>query len=176
MKTIDFIMQIQAKFGGKIDYRSQMIPNSKDSGFPRLLIDFQGFHLRFEIQNKTELYINVYQKPPHLMKIYHENFMTKLLDKISLHSEVKIGDPDFDDKYVIEFTKLKIAQKTINSEFKECIINLEPFKLFQMKKRDYIMIKDISNAYNLSNAESDIWNMIKLVKVCSRIWGDQCLI
>lgn len=176
MKTIEFLKFLQSRLGGELDHKIIFGKSnvSFDVGIPRLLLDFQGEHIRFDLQASPELIIKVYHKPPHLLKIYHENFATKLLDKVHLHSEIKIGDPEFDDKYVIEFTKKEIAQKTIKSEFKDCIANLEPFKIFQMTKLDYTISKNINinNSYDVDNAESDISNMIKIVKICEKILGN----
>jgi hypothetical protein len=170
MKTIDFMKLLQSKLGGDIDYKDMVRFRETIKGIPRLVLNFQGEQVRFEIQNNTELYINIYKVPPHLLKIYHESFVTKLLDKVHLHSEVKIGDQEFDDKYIIEFTTPEIAQMTINPEFRECINNLEPFKVFQMKKRDYTLLKDLDKEYDVNNAENDIKNMVKIVKICTKIW------
>jgi len=170
MKTIDFITQLQAKMGGEIDYKDMVRFRETVKGIPRLLLDFDGNHVRFEIQNQTELVLNVYQVPPHQLKIYHENFATKILDKLHLHSEVKIGDQEFDAKYIIEFTTPEKAQATITPQFKEALLNLEPFKLFEMKKRDYILLKNINNSYDLNDAERDILNMVKIVQNCDQVW------
>lgn len=172
MKAIEFLKFLQSKLGGEFDQKVIFGKSDVniDAVIPRLLLDFQGEHIRFDLQASPELIIKVYHKPPHLLKIYHENFTTKLLDKVHLHSEVKIGDPDFDDKYVIEFTQTEIAQKTIMSEFKECIANIEPFKIFQMTKFDYTISKNINNNYDVDAAESDISNMLKIVNICEEIW------
>ena len=135
-------------------------------------MEIQDEHVRFEIKNKTELFINVYTVPPHLLKIYHENFVTKLLDKVHLHSEIKIGDKEFDDKYVIEFAAPEIAKTTMTAEFKKCIRNLEPFKIFQMTKRDYTLLKDINKNYDVDAAVNDIKNMLKIAKICGEIWEE----
>jgi len=172
MKTIDFIKSLQSKIGGKLDSEAAIGYENHFLNIPRLLVEIQDEHVRFEIKNKTELFINVYTKPPHLLKIYHENFVTKLLDKVHLHSEVKIGDEEFDDKYVIEFSAPEIAQTTITAEFKESILNLEPFKIFQMTKRDYTLLKDINKQYDVDAAENDIRNMVRIVKNCGEVWRD----
>ena len=176
MKTLDFLKFLQSKLGGEFDYKSKIGYEDTSSrlSVPRLVLELGGEHIRFEIMNKTELYINVYTKPPHFLKIRHENFATKLLDKIHLHSEVKIGDTEFDDKYIIEFAKKEIIQKTMNSTFKECITNLEPFKRFEMTKRDYILLKDISlKKYDVEDAEHDIRNMLKIVASCKKVWREE---
>jgi hypothetical protein len=89
-----------------------------------------------------------------------------------LHAEIKIGDEEFDDKYVIEFATLEIAHKTMTAEFKNCILNLEPFKIFQMTKRDYTLVKNISKNYDVDCAEKDINNMVKIVNICGEVWKD----
>lgn len=171
MKTIDFLKFLQSKIGGELDYVAAAGTERWKIDIPRLLFEFNDEHVRFEIKNKTELFINVYTVPPHFLKIRHENFATKLLDKVHLHSEIKIGDEEFDDKYIIEFAIPEIASKTMTAEFKNCIQNLEPFKIFQMTKRDYILLKDINKHYDVDNAEEDIKNMVNIVKICGKIWG-----
>jgi len=170
MKTIEFLKFLQSKIGGELDYVAAAGTERWKIDIPRLLLEFNDEHVRFEIKNKTELFINVYTVPPHFLKIRHENFATKLLDKVHLHSEIKIGDEEFDDKYIIEFAIPEIASKTMTAEFKNCILNLEPFKIFQMTKRDYILLKDINKHYDVDNAEEDIKNMVKIVKICGEIW------
>jgi len=172
MKTIELLKFLQSKIGGELDFKAAVGHENHILSIPRLLVEIQDKHLRFEINNKTELFINVYSKPPHLLKIYHENFMTKLLDKVHLHSEIKIGDEEFDDKYVIEFATPEIAQKTMTTEFKECILNLEPFKIFKMTNRDYTLLKDITKNYDVEAAERDINNMVKIVNICGEVWKD----
>ncbi len=171
MKTIDSLKFLQSKIGGELDYVAAAGTERWKIDIPRLLFEFNDEHVRFEIKNKTELFINVYTVPPHFLKIRHENFATKLLDKVHLHSEIKIGDEEFDDKYIIEFAIPEIASKTMTAEFKNCILNLEPFKIFQMTKRDYILLKDINKHYDVDNAEEDIKNMVNIVKICGKIWG-----
>jgi len=172
MKTIELLKFLQSKIGGELDFKAAVGHENHILSIPRLLVEMQDEHVRFEINNKTELFINVYTKPPHLLKIYHENFATKLLDKMHLHSEIKIGDKEFDDKYVIEFATPEIAQKTMTAEFKKSVLNLEPFKIFQMTKRDYTLLKDINKHYDVDNAENDIKNMVKIVKICGEVWKD----
>lgn len=172
MKTIELLKFLQSKIGGELDYVAAAGTYRWKIEIPRLLVEIQNEHVRFEIKNKTELFINVYTKPPHLLKIYHENFVTKLLDKMHLHSEIKIGDKEFDNKYVIEFAAPEVAQKTMTAEFKECVLNLEPFKIFQMTKRDYTLLKNINKHYDVDNAENDINNMVKVVKICSQVWEE----
>ena len=173
MKTIEFLKFLQSKIGGELDFEAAVGFENHTLSIPRLLVEIQDEHVRFEIKNKTELFINIYTVPPHLLKIYHENFATKLLDKMRLHSEIKIGDEEFDDKYVIEFATPEIARKTMTAEFKECVLNLEPFKVFQMTKHDYTLLKDINQHYDVDSAENDINNMVKIVKICGKVWGDK---
>lgn len=172
MKTIDFITQLKEKMGGEIDYKDMVRFRETIKGIPRLLLNIEGIDVRFEIQNQTELFLNAYKVPPHLLKIYHENFATKLLDKLHLHPEAKIGDQEFDDKYIIEFATPEVAQATITPEFKQALINLEPFKIFEMKKRDYTLIKNINKDYDLNDAERDIISMVRIVKICDEVWKD----
>ena len=172
MKTIELLKFLQSKIGGELDFKAAVGHENHILSIPRLLVEIQNEHVRFEIKNKTELFINVYSVPPHLLKIYHENFVTKLLDKVHLHAEIKIGDEEFDDKYVIEFAKPEVAQKTMTAEFKDCILNLEPFKIFQMTKRDYTLVKNISKNYDVDCAVNDIKNMVKIVKVCCEVWEE----
>ena len=62
----------------------------------------------------------------------------------------------------------------MNSTFKECITNLEPFKRFEMTKRDYILLKDISlKKYDVEDAEHDIRNMLKIVASCKKVWREE---
>ena len=97
MKTIELLKFLQSKIGGELDFKAAVGHENHILSIPRLLVEIQNEHVRFEIKNKTELFINVYSVPPHLLKIYHENFVTKLLDKVHLHAEIKIGDEEFDD-------------------------------------------------------------------------------
>ena len=39
-----------------------------------------------------------------------------------------------------------------------------------MTKSDYILLKDINKAYDVDNAENDIENMVKIVKICGEVW------
>ena len=172
MKTIELLKFLQSKIGGELDSKAAIGYENHKLNIPRLLVEIQDKHVRFEINNKTELFINVYTKPPHILKIYHENFVTKLLDKVHLHSEIKIGDKEFDDEYVIEFTTPEIAQKTMTAEFKKSVLNLEPFKIFQMTKRDYTLLKNINKNYDVDAAENDIENMVKIVKICDEVWEE----
>ncbi len=171
MKTIEFLKFLQSKIGGELDFEAAFGHENHTRSIPRLLLEFKNEHVRFEIKNKTELFINVYTVPPHFLKIRHENLATRLLDKVHLHSEIKIGDEEFDEKYIIEFTTPEIAQKTMNPEFKDCITNLEPFKIFQMTKRDYTLLKNINKHYDVDDAENDIENMVNIVKICGKVWG-----
>jgi len=172
MKTIELLKFLQSKIGGELDFKAAAVTERWKIDVPRLLVEIQDEHVRFEIKNKTELFINVYTVPPHLLKIYHENFVTKLLDKVHLHSEIKIGEKEFDDKYVIEFTTPEIAQKTMTAEFKKSVLNLEPFKIFQMTKRDYTLLKDINKNYDVDAAVNDIENMVKIAKICGEVWEE----
>ena len=172
MKTLELLKFLQSKIGGELDFKAAAVTERWKIDVPRLLVEIQDEHVRFEIKNKTELFINVYTVPPHLLKIYHENFVTKLLDKVHLHSEIKIGEKEFDDKYVIEFTTPEIAQKTMTAEFKKSVLNLEPFKIFQMTKRDYTLLKDINKNYDVDAAVNDIENMVKIAKICGEVWEE----
>ena len=68
MKTIELLKFLQSKIGGELDFKAAVGHENHILSVPRLLVEIQNEHVRFEIKNKTTA--------------FPQNLSRKLCDKI----------------------------------------------------------------------------------------------
>ena len=174
MTAQEFLEKLKEKTGGKI-IREDIDPmnySSSRSGplprfCPRLYADYKKHYIKVDFIDAGEILFEVNMGTPHMLLIRPENVVSKLLDKINLSPEVKIGDASFDTQYIIQNVSEENAKKTINEKFKLVVKSLEPFVEFEMTGKEYRLLKmvDIASDYTPEKAVFDLDALMELVDV-----------
>lgn len=172
MTAQEFLEKLKEKTGGKI-IREDIDPMSYSSPrggplprfCPRLYADYKQHYIKVDFIDAGELIYEVNMGTPHMLLIRPENVVSKLLDKINLSPEVKIGDAEFDASYIIQNVSEDNAKKTIGENFRRIIKGLEPFVEFEMTGKEYRLLKpvDITSSYTPEKAVQDLDALIDLV-------------
>ena len=169
MTVIEFLEELKVLTSGKIIKEDGMgnITDLKSRPFSRLYADYKNHYIKVDFIDASELLLEVNMAPPHKLLLRPENVVSKLLDKISLSAEIKIGDEEFDSKYIIQNAPPAEAQKTINARFKGALEKLAPFLFFEMTNNEYKLVKrvDIKSEYAPKAAQSDLDNLLALVDI-----------
>ncbi|HNY12740.1 MAG TPA: hypothetical protein PKK26_14210, partial [Candidatus Wallbacteria bacterium] len=148
MTAQEFLEKLKEKTGGKI-IREDIDPTSHSSPHsgplpricPRLYADYKKHYIKVDFIDVGEILFEVNMGTPHMILIRPENVVSKLLDKINLSPEVKIGHAEFDAKYIIQNVSEENAKKTLGENFRRVIKNLEPFIEFEMTGKEYRLLK-----------------------------------
>lgn len=137
--------------------------------FPRLLCEYKGHYIKFDFIIDTEFLMEVNTPPPHRLLVCPETMVSKLMDKAGLSAEVKIGDKEFDKKYLIQYAKQAIAEKLLGEEVRKLLTEMEPFIKFEMTNKEYIIIRNLGKIrkdYTPDNAIEDMDKLIKIAELC----------
>lgn len=174
MTAQEFLEKLKEKTGGKI-IREDIDPMNYSSPrpgplprfCPRLYADYKKHYIKVDFIDAGEILFEVNMGTPHMLLIRPETVVSKLLDKINLSPEVKIGDAGFDAQYIIQNVSEENAKKTISEKFRSVIKNLEPFIEFEMTGKEYRLLKlvNIAADYDTAKAVSDLDALIELVDV-----------
>jgi len=178
MTAQEFLEKLKEKTGGKI-IREDIDPMSYSSPHsgplprfcPRLYADYKQHYIKVDFIDAGEILFEVNMGTPHMLLIRPENMVSKLLDKINLSPEVKIGDDAFDSRYIIQNVSEENAKKTISEKFRAVIKDLEPFVEFEMTGKEYRLLKpvNIASDYTTEKAVSDLDALIELVDVIKAV-------
>lgn len=167
MTVMEFLEELKTLTGGKIIKEDGMgnITDVKSRPYSRLYADYKMHYIKVDFIDATELLLEVNMAPPHRLLLRPENVVSKFLDKVSLSAEIKVGDEEFDSKYIVQNVNVAEAQKTVNEKFKEALKTLEPFLFFEMTGNEYKLVKrvDIQSDYNPRKALNDLDNLLLLV-------------
>lgn len=172
MDTNQFLEALRERIGGKVISEDGM-GNLRDTGrslFKRLYADYQKHYIKVDFIDHGLVLFEVNMGTPHHLLLRPENVVSKLLDSMHLSPEVKIGDPAFDARYIIQNLTEEQAKKTINEAFRDQIKKLEPFMEFEMTGREYKLSKvvDIEGPYTVDSAVADLDALIALVDVIKK--------
>ena len=175
MDTNKFIEVLKEKAGGKIDNEGVSNKEGMDTEivfgrFPRLLTDYKGYFIKFDFIISTELLFEINTPPPHRLLVCPETMVSRLLDKMCLSPEVKIGDSSFDKKYLIQYAEPEMAKKILSDEGKKIITELEPFIKFEMTGKEYKLLKNLEKKdYSPDDAMADMDRLILFVELCKNL-------
>ena len=166
MKPEEFLSGIANKLG----YDDIMDKISEESVFgtgkiPEILVQCQEYIIKLNFINLGELVIEINYPPPHFLLIKPTNWLAKLFPFLFL--DIEIGEPEFDDKYLIQNTSYEKIIETLTPDFREIIQKLAPFIKFEMTYTEYRIYKyvDIEGDYTIERGMEDINNLVKLVSM-----------
>jgi len=90
--------------------------------------------------------------------------MSRILDTMHLSPEVKIGVPDFDDRYRIMNAPAAKARETLREEVRTAIRALDPFVWLRLSQADYTMLKDVDlDRYGADDVVGDLEALARVV-------------
>ncbi|MEW6280196.1 MAG: hypothetical protein AB1758_16330 [Candidatus Eremiobacterota bacterium] len=133
-------------------------PESLDARVQRTGLDF---HLAFVPEGK--LLIVARHRPAHCLLLCAESSLTQDLDRLGILGEVKIGDPDFDARYVVKNCGQAEARATMSAGFLATLRDLEPFLEFEMTLREYRLLKPVDASYGADRLARDLDSLAQLV-------------
>lgn len=108
---------------------------------PHMVGEIRDNVCRFEFVAEDELMIGLQVRPTAHLVLRHEARMSRILDKIGLSREVKIGDPVFDHRYLIQNISEKDARALLNRKIRPLIDAMEPFFRIEMAERELRLLK-----------------------------------
>ena len=173
-KSQEFLEKLVNEIGGEIHDESkwneikkgQKGSYSTSAGLPthnRAYFTYKDLPFEVDFYSQQEITIQINLKPPSKMFIGHKNFFTKIFS-----FGVKIGNPDFDKKYSLEYITEETAKKLINADFRANLSQLEPFIAIKLTRKEYLLLKDVNlSKYTVAQAIQDfdhfinIYNLIK---------------
>ncbi|GMU52786.1 MAG: hypothetical protein AMXMBFR33_19320 [Candidatus Xenobia bacterium] len=123
----------------------------------------QSFHLGFVPEGK--LLIVARARPRHKLLVCAESHLTQHLDQLGISGEIKLGRPEFDQRYVLKNATVEEARATLDDEFVDTLRGLEPWMEFEMTAREYRLLKVVDAEYSAERLNSDLKRMAKLVAV-----------
>jgi hypothetical protein len=169
MTVNEFLEELKGLTGGKIIKEDGMgnITDVAKRPFSRLYADYDKHYIKVDFLDASEMLLEVNMAPPCRLLLRPENVVSKLLDKVNLSIEVKIGDAGFDAKYIVQNLSEEEAKKILNEKFKKTLDTLTPFLSFEMTNNEYKFIKrvDIKSAYKPQEALKDLQNLILLADI-----------
>lgn len=169
MTVNEFLEELKGLTGGKIIKEDGMgnIIDAAKRPFSRLYADYDKHYIKADFLDASEILLEVNMAPPCRLLLRPENIVSKLLDKVNLSAEVKIGDAEFDAKYIVQNLTEDDAKKILNDKFKKTLDTLTPFLSFEMTNNEYKLIKcvDIKSAYKPQDAFKDLQNLILLAEI-----------
>ncbi len=169
MTVNEFLEKLKELTGGKIIKEDGMgnVTDVSLRPFSRLYADYNMHYIKFDFIDAAEVLLEVNMSPPYRILLRPESVVSKLLDRVNLSPEVKVGDAGFDAKYIVQNISAADAQKVITPKFKDTLEALSPFQLFEMTNNEYKMVKyvDINADYTPELALKDLQNLILLADI-----------
>lgn len=161
MTDEEFLAELGALIGGKVD-REELIVG----GTPRLYTHYQGYFVKVDFITAGELLLDVNTPPPQRLRIRREGFVSKTLGSLGIVCDRKVGDIDFDEKYLIDNASQEWAAQALSDQVRRLLAVLEPFALFELTNKEYRCLKavDISD-YTPSRAAEDVDAMVRIVEL-----------
>jgi len=151
---------------------SVMKEGSISGAHPRFLGEYKEYYVKFDFIIDTELLFEVNTPPPHRLLVSPETMVSKLLDKVKLSGEVKIGDKEFDAKYLVQYAPVDKAKKILSEDVKKILRGLEPFVKFEMTNKEYKLLKlvdKLGTKYTPDDAVKDMDKLIEIVELCKKL-------
>lgn len=131
---------------------------------PHMVGELRGNVCRFEFVTDDELLIGLQVRPTAHLVLRHEARMSQFLDKLGLSNEVKVGDPDFDSRYLVQKISQKDARALLNRKIRPLVAGLEPFFAIEMAERELRLLKYVElkggQGYKPSDALEDLERLI----------------
>ncbi|MBI3926395.1 MAG: hypothetical protein HY319_12715 [Armatimonadetes bacterium] len=121
-------------------------------------------------QSASQLLFAVKASPTHNVLISHETQITRTLDEMGISEEAKLGDPEFDSRYVVRNLSDQDAAELFNPEVLDLLRKLEPFTELELASTGYRLLKHVrlGEDYDATRASADIDALVDLVEKTSR--------
>lgn len=131
---------------------------------PNMVGELRGNVCRFEFVADDELLIALQVRPTAHLVLRHEERISRFLDKLGLSPEVKIGDPDFDSRYLVQKITQKDARALLNRKIRPLVEGLEPFFAIEMAERELRLLKFVElkggQGYKPADAVEDLERLL----------------
>lgn len=132
---------------------------------PHLVGDLRGQVCRFEFVAEDELLIGLQVRPTARLVLRHEQRMSRFLDRFGLSREAKIGEPGFDDLYLIQCISQRDARALLNPRIRPMVAAMEPFFALEMAERELRLLKFVDlkggQGYQPADAVEDLERLLR---------------
>ena len=128
--------------------------------------EFQGYPLFLNALDDRQLLIVVRSAPAFRVRLSTESEFSKKVDQLGISDEVKLGDPQLDDSYVIRAGEPDQIGAQLTPEARSLIARLGPFVELDLTAREYRLLKEIPDSEE-SVLTSTLDTLVDLVKLTS---------
>lgn len=131
---------------------------------PHLVGDLRGMVCEFEFVADDELMIALHVRPAAHLHLRREDRVSRFLDKFGLSREAKIGEPAFDEKYLVKDISAKDARAMFNRRVLPLVEKLEPFFALEMLEKQIRVLKyaPMRQGYTPQAALDDLERLLEL--------------
>jgi hypothetical protein len=166
VQPAEFLSQVQSTLSSQGGHRPSEAPEDWEyiDRTPRLYTWFRGHRVKLGFPSEHELLLQLMEPPPHLLLLRRERFLWRLLDTVGLLPEVRIGVPDFDERFIIQNATARVARRMLGAEARQRVLSLEPFEYLELTTGDYRVLKAVRPGvdYSVEQAIRDLDNLVGL--------------
>jgi len=131
---------------------------------------YQGFPLTLKALGDHQWLVVLRATPACRLRLSAESDLTKKLDSMGLSNEIKIGDTQLDDAYVIKADSMEARSLLEQSEVLQCLHKLSPFLELELTTNEYRLIREEPSP-SLEAFESMLTALAELVRTSLRPEG-----
>lgn len=130
----------------------------------RLVGEWQGLVCEFEFLAADELRIALKLLPAAHLHLRREGRASRILGRLGLSREVRIGEKEFDERYLIQNITQKDARALFNPRVRRLVDALEPFFNLEMLDKDLRILKyaPLREGYEPASALHDLEALFEL--------------
>lgn len=131
---------------------------------------FQGFPLTLKALGDQQWLVVLRATPACRLRLSAESDLTKKLDSMGLSNEIKIGDNQLDDAYVIKAESAEARALLQQADVRQALHQLSPFLELELTSNEYRLIREEQNPTRES-FESTLNALAELVRTSLRPEG-----
>lgn len=125
-------------------------------------VTMSGLRVSFQVQGEKTLFVAACPAKAGIL-LAPESHYTQQADKIGVSAESKIGEGDFDARYVIRDPDGKASQ-ILSAEVVKSVEALEPFIELEMTPKQYRLLKSVSDEQQAMAAIKGLQAVVELTK------------
>jgi len=131
---------------------------------PRLVGEWRGLVCEFEFLAVDELRISLKLLPAAHLHLRREGRASRILGRLGLSREVRIGEKEFDERYLVRNISQKDARALFNPRVRLLVDALEPFFNLEMLDKELRFLKyaPLREGYEPASALQDLEGLFEL--------------
>ena len=131
---------------------------------PQLVGELRDMVYGFEFLSEDELALSLHVLPAARLRLRREDTTSRFLDMLGLSREVRIDQPEFDRRYLIQDISARDARALFNPRVRDMVEALEPFFALEMLDKELRVIKyaPLRQGYTPQHALEDLERLVSL--------------